>query len=261
MESAILHSPDRIARGGGSVIVGADGIARTGLAGALYEVAVRDYAGIKQDDNAVATTIRAANVPVLVDHFTADMPEKVSHGDYANSQIVVGASKDYDVAVYGSFTCAAVNKECEVMGWEISSVTQAITGASQGNPCVITIVGHNLSGGENVYVVDVVGMVELNYQIYKVVLLTADTFSLDAQDGTDVSSLGYTAYTSGGTIALCREIVQGCQECVSAGKLYNAGESSIDALTKDYLLKAFIMNEESADDITVKYCHLKICGS
>lgn len=230
-------------------------------AGIEHTVSISDYAGIEQDDNANATTIRAANIPTLIDNFDSDMPELISNGDFANNEVTVGASRDYDAAVHGSFSCAAVNKECELMGWEISSVTQNIEDATDADPCVLTITGHNLSGGENVFVADIVGMVELNDQIYKVVRLDDDTFSLDAQDGTDVDATGYTGYTSGGTIAICSEITQGCQECVSANKLYNAGDATLAALTKDYLMKAFVMNEESDDDVTVKYCHLKISGA
>lgn len=84
--------------------------------------------------------------------------------------------------------------------WEISigatciAAGKSITGATQANPCVITIVAHGYSTGDMVMIAGVVGMTELNSKLYKITVIDADTFSLDGIDST-----GYTAYTSGGT--------------------------------------------------------------
>ncbi len=70
----------------------------------------------------------------------------------------------------------------------------SITGATQANPCVITVVGHPFSTGEVVGITGVGGMTELNGNSYTITKLTADTFSLNGIDST-----GYGAYTAGGT--------------------------------------------------------------
>lgn len=69
----------------------------------------------------------------------------------------------------------------------------AITNATQANPCVITSTGHGLVTGNRVRIDGIVGMTELNNRVFTITSLTADTFSLDAEDST-----GHTAYTSGG---------------------------------------------------------------
>lgn len=82
-----------------------------------------------------------------------------------------------------------------------------ITGISKADPCVVTAVGHGLSTGDEVFIENAGGMVEINFRRFKVTVLTADTVSLQSQyDGTDIDSSAYTTYTSGGTIAKIYEI-------------------------------------------------------
>ncbi len=74
--------------------------------------------------------------------------------------------------------------------------TMSITGASQANPCVITVADTSaLSTGDMIRITSVVGMAELNDKLYKITVINATTFSLD-----DIDSTGYTAYDSAGTI-------------------------------------------------------------
>lgn len=79
----------------------------------------------------------------------------------------------------------------------------AITGATQADPCVITTAAHGLSTGDRVRITMVGGMVELNADSrnpYRVVVLSATTFSLQDIYGNDIDSTGFTAYTSGGVV-------------------------------------------------------------
>ena len=76
--------------------------------------------------------------------------------------------------------------------------TTAITGITQANPAVVSVV-NTYSGGETISIKDIVGMVELNGGNYKVSNPTGTTIELQDLDGNDVDSSGYTAYTSGGT--------------------------------------------------------------
>lgn len=76
---------------------------------------------------------------------------------------------------------------------------KAITGATQANPCVLTVSGHGLSDGNRVLVEGVTGMTELNNFIYRINVLSANTFELRYLNGDNVDSSGFTAYSSGGT--------------------------------------------------------------
>jgi len=78
---------------------------------------------------------------------------------------------------------------------EVSSgVEITITGATQGNPCVITAGTHGRTTGDVVNIQDIVGMTEINNASYVVTVVDTDTYSLDG-----VNSIPYAPYTSGGT--------------------------------------------------------------
>jgi hypothetical protein len=86
--------------------------------------------------------------------------------------------------------------------WEVSigmtciATTKSITGATQANPCVLTVPGHGLVTGQIIQVTSVVGMTQLNDKLYAVTVLTPDSISLDG-----VNSTGFAAYGSAGSIA------------------------------------------------------------
>lgn len=75
-----------------------------------------------------------------------------------------------------------------------------ITGATQANPCVLTITAGARTPiiGDQVDVSDVVGMTQLNGNTYFVKAATATTINLEDKEGTSLNSAGFTAYTSGG---------------------------------------------------------------
>lgn len=72
--------------------------------------------------------------------------------------------------------------------------TGTITAATQASPVAITSAAHGLSTGDEVYISGVVGMTDLNDEIYTITKVDANSFTLDGIDGSD-----YDAYTSGGT--------------------------------------------------------------
>jgi len=75
-----------------------------------------------------------------------------------------------------------------------SVTTGTITGATAASPCVITDVAHGLTTGDEVYISGVLGMTELNGDIYTITVIDVDSFSLNSIDAS-----AYTAYTSAGT--------------------------------------------------------------
>lgn len=70
-----------------------------------------------------------------------------------------------------------------------------ISGATQANPCVITTsTAHGYAVGDRVYINDISGMTELNFETYQIASVpTTTTFSL-----LDTDSISFTAYSSGG---------------------------------------------------------------
>lgn len=69
----------------------------------------------------------------------------------------------------------------------------SVEDSTQDDPVLITSTDHDLSTGDFVYIVGVVGMTEINDRTFTITVEDADTFSLDNEDGT-----GHTAYISGG---------------------------------------------------------------
>ncbi|MHC4620559.1 MAG: ubiquitin-activating E1 FCCH domain-containing protein [Planctomycetota bacterium] len=75
-----------------------------------------------------------------------------------------------------------------------------ITGATQAKPVVVTCTAHPFSNGEQVKIVDVVGMTELNDKVYTVANKGDNNFELkDADNEVEIDGTEFTAYTSGGT--------------------------------------------------------------
>lgn len=69
-----------------------------------------------------------------------------------------------------------------------------ITGATQANPVVLTVVGHGFSTGQDIFVSGVVGMTELNGRGFRVTVLGVNTVSLQDYNGTNINGTGYAAY-------------------------------------------------------------------
>lgn len=80
-------------------------------------------------------------------------------------------------------------------GAYVTEATKAITGATQGNPCQLTINSHDYSNGDRIYVMGVVGMTQLNGRFFTVTSTGASTITIG------INSTSYTAYGSGGTAA------------------------------------------------------------
>lgn len=72
---------------------------------------------------------------------------------------------------------------------------KTITGATQANPVVLTVVGHGIPDGASIYVESVGGMTQINDLAFTVDNPATDTLELKGVDGS-----AYTAYTTGGTV-------------------------------------------------------------
>jgi hypothetical protein len=90
-------------------------------------------------------------------------------------------------------------------GLSYTGLTAVVTGATQANPVVITtLTSHGYTNGESVRIEDIVGMTELNDNIYTVANATATTFELSGVDGT-----AFTAYSEGGNSLIVITAVSG----------------------------------------------------
>lgn len=80
-------------------------------------------------------------------------------------------------------------------GFDDESPNPPITAVTKADPPVVTSASHGLADGDVVKIVDVVGMIELNDEVFVVQNKTNDTFEL-----ADVRGASYGTYTSGGEI-------------------------------------------------------------
>jgi len=77
-----------------------------------------------------------------------------------------------------------------------------ITAATQANPCVITVPGHNFVVGDWIFVSGVVGMTQLNGRFFRVNAVSGNDITLGTiVNSANINSTGYSAYTSGGIAA------------------------------------------------------------
>jgi Ubiquitin-activating enzyme E1 FCCH domain len=86
-------------------------------------------------------------------------------------------------------------------GVQVRVAAEAISGATQANPCVITSTGHSVTNGNYVYVTGVLGMTQINNRTFLAANVTANTFEIQSLSGSNINSTGYSAYVSGGTVA------------------------------------------------------------
>lgn len=90
---------------------------------------------------------------------------------------------------------------------QILEATVVITGATNADPVVVSATAHGNANGDQVYIVDVVGEVELNGRWFTAANVTANTLELlDQQTGASIDGTNYGVYASGGTVAKIFEI-------------------------------------------------------
>jgi hypothetical protein len=88
-----------------------------------------------------------------------------------------------------------------VNGAYVTDAAVAVAGATQANPCVLNVPGHTYVNGDWVFASSIGGMNELNGRTYIVANAVANFITLHDIFDQPVNSLGYDAYTAGGTVA------------------------------------------------------------
>lgn len=137
------------------------------------------------------------------DRFIAVNVDYSGNGDWY--PVHEGIAYDHDsVSALSSFPRRYEHTHDYLHFWPQTDATSSITitGITQANPGVVTAAGHGLVDGQEVYLAGIVGMTELNGTIVKAASVTTNTFALQDQDGNDIDTSGYTAYSSGGTAAV-----------------------------------------------------------
>lgn len=89
-------------------------------------------------------------------------------------------------------------------GAAVTEAPQAVSTATQANPCALTVPNHGFVNGDWVFADSFGGMVQLNTRSFIVANATTNTFTLKDTFGNPVNSLAYGAFASdsgGGTVA------------------------------------------------------------
>jgi hypothetical protein len=93
------------------------------------------------------------------------------------------------------------------LGAAVTEAPLTITGATQADPCELTITAHGLVVDDEIIVEDVGGMVELNNNRYRVNTVPGvNSITLKDLAGNTVDATGFTAYTTGGTASKIYEV-------------------------------------------------------
>ncbi len=111
-----------------------------------------------------------------------------------------------------------------------------ITGITQADPAVVTVSGTAPADGEQIYITEVVGMTEINHTrvYYTVANRTATTFEVQDQDGVNVDSTGFTAYSSGGVVNVIHELASTYLEADLKLIQYTQSADVISLVHEDY---------------------------
>lgn len=155
-------------------------------------------------------------------HKSAIFSGQSNSGLYVNGAFFedCGTSSDYPIYVDSNSGIQIANNtfrdnQYEAAGWAyilsgtganitnnnstvVFSAAKTISGATQANPVEVTCVGHGLTNGNRVLIKNVSGMTQLNDNVYRIVKISNDVFTLYFDDGNTVNGTGYTAYVSGG---------------------------------------------------------------
>lgn len=135
-------------------------------------------------------------------------------------------------------------------GAEVLESDVNITGATQANPVVITATGHGYSNGDDVYIDDIVGAVELNGRTFRVANKTTNTFELTDMLGNNIDGTGYAAYTSGGTVARVYTVTTPWEESDLFELNYAQSNDVLTVVHQDYYPRDITRTDHDAWTIT-----------
>lgn len=117
--------------------------------------------------------------------------------DYSPDQVFpvgITAIADTTGAITYMYKVTALNADTSEESLVGTGTTQAITGATQADPVVLTVTGHPFADGDEIHISGIIGMTELNGRRFIIANQATNTVELKGEDGS-----GYTAWSSGGS--------------------------------------------------------------
>lgn len=245
-----------------AVITTADALDFTGFTGGVLidgtALLIPDFAGLYMDGGGEITVL-LVNGFEQVTTFDTDQPEVVSNGAHGTDDITIGATGVYEIAFNASALSAANNKAFEFFVFELdaSPVGTQISGITKADPAqVTTSTAHGLSNGNRVKLDGVVGMTEVEDNIYTVANQTEYTFTLDVDDGTDVNSSAYVNVGTDGSVYLATKLIQ-IHSHRTFGVNSDQGAFSgggLASLTASKTLELYFKGTTDATNLTIQDC-------
>jgi hypothetical protein len=105
------------------------------------------------------------------------------------------------------YVVTAVNEDNAEESLIGTAAGTAITAITAANPPVVTAASHALNDLDEIEISGVVGMTEVNNLRFKVANKATNTFELQNLSRVDIDGSAYTAYSSGGTVFPCYDII------------------------------------------------------
>lgn len=217
-----------------------------------------DFASIGVNENATPITFELVNSFTLIDVFDNNGPDRNSRADQANNQIIIASSGIYRITITSHAESAGANRSYEAYVFEIDATGSAITSSTDADPVVVTATAHGFSGGDEIFIQDVVTQIELNDRIFKAADEAADTFELTDDGGAspanDIDGTGHAGPGTGGTAYLAtRTRVHIHQQFVSANAISPAADNYKVDLTAGKRLMVLIMGLTDTADYTPEH--------
>ncbi len=228
-------------------------------AGLEHRIVPSDYASIFVDGGG-ATDIALQHGFELVQEFNTDAPELVSNGDAANNKITIGATGDYAIEFCGSVAQAAgASKEVQWFVFEVAAATSAITSTTEDNPVAVNATGHGFTTSQKVKIAGVTTADELNDRIFTVTRINDNQFTLQEDNGGNVSGAGF-GVGSGGTAQLVTQLngIHSHREMAAGGDVGSMAGCGIASLTKDNAIELYVKNVDDAQNITHEAASLSV---
>lgn len=138
----------------------------------------------------------------------------------------------------------------------VTAYRATISGATAADPVVITATAHGFGSAGDVLrarITKVVGMSELNDELYQITIIDANSFSLqDPHTGEDVDGTNFTAYSSGGQANLVTRTTDNSKAVEDSATVYKLtlGTAVMGADGDEIYFEAMLYNKrEDLGDI------------
>lgn len=203
--------PSQTGNSGDALITDGTNTSWTKISG-TYPIFDGDNTGATDVGPAIQSWALANNGYVYLAAGTYYIGTSVDPGSLGGSLRLIGVSGNrddviitYDPATvpidFNSGSSGTVDPIVGDNGMNIIATTFSISAITQANPGIITTsVTHTLTQGEYIQISGIVGMTQLNGNVYRVGIVTATTLQLLDVNGVYINTTSFTAYVSGGTI-------------------------------------------------------------